>query len=734
MSERLTKYNHVIISEGKKIEFKCATCGTLNVIAPSNLTRDIKSEYYICCDPMPVDPEIINGLKVIIQIKAKLGLECPKGHRFYKRRKEVEEGRGCVWPECVSEKMVAKCPMKNEAVKNKVKATRLKQREEREQQLVESGKTSEQVHLERFGHVYVGIKKMDIARAKNAHVVIFECGSCGHQNMIQQSRLQRYVMDSSCLHCLPLTNEMVGKYKLITRREGTKYVGLQCDDGHRFWIREKEVIEDNRGCPNPLCSDKLRRDTCMGKYGYEVACQAPEVRKKIKETLQTNYGVDNPFKSAEIREKAKTTMVTRYGKEHSMQVKEIIDKTKQTNLERYGKEYVIEVPQIQEKIKLTNIKRYGSEYALQNPIIREKAAQTWKKNYDRYHEEDGDQIAFQDKARQTNLERHGDEYPMRLPEFQDKIRQTNLERHGDEYPIRLPKFQDKARQTNLERYGDEYPMRLPEFQEKIRQTNLERHGDEYPMRLPEFQDKQRQTMMDKYGENNAMKVTEFQEKVRQTNLERYGDEYPVRTEPIKDKINQTNMTRYGYNHTGAVPKIREKMAQTNIERRGVDNPWKLEEIQEKCKETKLEKYGTTIMHGYKQRDYIFPSGRIVKIQGYEDQCLDLLLNEYEEDVITVGRSIPFIRYTRPCGKKSIYHPDIMVPDKLIEVKSWYTYDREREINDAKFEACVKKGYVLELWIFSEKKDLTRYKYTFENGEVCIENLTPDAPYDARRDR
>lgn len=666
MSERLTKYNHVIVNEGKKIEFQCATCGTLNVIAPSNLTRDIKSERYICCEPMPVDPEIINGLKVVVEIKAKVGLECPKGHRFYKRRKEVEEGRGCVWPECVSEKMVAKCPMKNEAVRNKFKDTRRKQREAREQKLADSGKTPEQVHLERFGHVYVGIEEMDIVRAKNAHVVIFECGSCGHENVIQQSRLQKYIMDSSCIHCLPMpdTGEMIGKYTLITRREGTKNVGLQCDAGHRFWIREKEVFEDGRGCPDPACSDKLRRETCMEKYGYEVACQAPEVKEKIVGALQTNYGVDSPFESSEIREKSKRTMITRYGKEHPMQVEEIVDKMKQTNLERHGNEYAIAAPQTREKIKTTNRERFGYDYPFQNPIIREQAAQTWKENYDNYHQEGGE-LAFDDKARQTNLERHGDEYPMRLPEFQAKMRQTNLERHGDEYPIRLPEFQDKQRQTMIDRHGKDNAMKVPEFKDKARQTNLERYGDEYPMRLPEFQAKQ-----------------------RQTNLERHGDEYPMR----------------------------------------------LPEFKNKALETKLQKYGTTIMHGYKQRDYTFPSGRIVKIQGYEDQCLDLLLNEYEEDDITVGRSIPFVRYIRPCGKKSIYHPDIMVPDKLIEVKSWYTYDLEREINDAKFEACVRDGYVLELWIFSEKKDLTKYRYTLDNGEVCIENLTPDAPYDTRRHR
>jgi hypothetical protein len=642
---------------------------------------------------MPTEPEIIHGLKVIVEIKAKLGLECPKGHRFYKRRKEVEKGRGCVWPECVSEKMVAKCPMKNEDVRNKFKETRRIQREEREQKLEESGKTVEQVHLERIGHVYIGTEEMCIGRAKKAHIVIFNCGSCGLENKIQQSRLVRYVMEPTCLHCLPLTDEKIGKYTLITRREGTKYVGLQCDAGHRFWIREKEVLEDGRGCPDPHCSDKLRRTTCKEKFGYEVASQAPVIREKIIGTLQTNYAVNSPFESPEIREKARMSMIERHGAAYPMQVEEIVEKMKHTNLERHGHEYAVAAPQIREKIKATNLRRYGCEYPLQNPIIREQAAQTWKENYDEYNEtEDHDEDHLQ--------------------------------------------FQDKQRQTNLERHGEDNAMKVPEFQEKARQTNLERHGDEYPIRLPQFQDKQRRTMMDRYGEDNAMKVPEFQEKARQTNLERHGDEYPVRTEPVKDKIQQTNMTRYGYKHTGAVPKIREKMAQTNMERRGVDNPWKLEEVQEKCRETKLEKYGTTVMHGYKQREYTFPSGHVVKIQGYENLCLNMLLNEYYEDDIKVGRSktIPFIRYIRPCGKKSIYHPDIMVPDKLIEVKSWYTYDIERDINEAKFEACVREGHVLELWVFSEKKELTKYRYTLEHDTVCIENLTPDTPYDARRDR
>jgi len=66
MSERLTKYNHVIVTEGKKIEFKCSTCGTLNVIAPSLLTRDIKSNQYLCCDPIIA---LLSHLKYVRRLK-----------------------------------------------------------------------------------------------------------------------------------------------------------------------------------------------------------------------------------------------------------------------------------------------------------------------------------------------------------------------------------------------------------------------------------------------------------------------------------------------------------------------------------------------------------------------------------------------------------------------------------------------------------------------------------------
>lgn len=58
-----------------------------------------------------------------------------------------------------------------------------------------------------------------------------------------------------------------------------------------------------------------RKQTCLDKYGTEVAFQSEEVQKKYKENLVKKYGVENPFSLKETRDKAKKTMKERYGHE-----------------------------------------------------------------------------------------------------------------------------------------------------------------------------------------------------------------------------------------------------------------------------------------------------------------------------------------------------------------------------------------------------------------------------------
>jgi hypothetical protein len=58
-----------------------------------------------------------------------------------------------------------------------------------------------------------------------------------------------------------------------------------------------------------------RKQTCLDKYGVDVAFKSKEVQDKYKDTLIKKYGVDNPFHLEEVKEKAKKSITQRYGHE-----------------------------------------------------------------------------------------------------------------------------------------------------------------------------------------------------------------------------------------------------------------------------------------------------------------------------------------------------------------------------------------------------------------------------------
>lgn len=105
------------------------------------------------------------------------------------------------------------------------------------------------------------------------------------------------------------------------------------------------------------------------------------------------------------------------------------------------------------------------------------------------------------------------------------------------------------------------------------------------------------------------------------------------------------------------------------------------------------------------RDYIFPSGNITRIQGYEHIALNEILKTYNElDIFTSRKDMPNIKYMYK-NKLRPYYPDIWIPSKnlLIEVKSTYTYkiDLIRNILKA---LCVRKlGINYEIWICNDKR-------------------------------
>jgi hypothetical protein len=109
-------------------------------------------------------------------------------------------------------------------------------------------------------------------------------------------------------------------------------------------------------------------------------------------------------------------------------------------------------------------------------------------------------------------------------------------------------------------------------------------------------------------------------------------------------------------------------------------------------------------NSYNLKEYTLPSNNIVKVQGYEPFALDILLKIFNEnDIIIERKDIPIIKYET--NKKIFtYYPDIFIPkeNKIIEVKSIWTYNVNLEKNILKQKASINNGYNFEFWIFNNK--------------------------------
>lgn len=189
--------------------------------------------------------------------------------------------------------------------------------------------------------------------------------------------------------------------------------------------------------------------------------------------------------------------------------------------------------------------------------------------------------------------------------------------------------------------------------------------------------KQKNTMIEKYGHENAFQVDEFKIKSIKTNQLNFGVDYPIQNS-----------------------KIQEKQKNTNIKLYGVSNVKQSSLFQEKSKHS-----------GFRLKNYILPSGKTIKLQGYENWALDELLKIYKEDSICyTDQDIEFyigkIWYEKQ-KNKSRYFPDFYIKDNntIIEVKSEYTFNIEKEEVLKKKNSCIKLGYNFELIVFNKKRKI-----------------------------
>jgi hypothetical protein len=115
----------------------------------------------------------------------------------------------------------------------------------------------------------------------------------------------------------------------------------------------------------------------------------------------------------------------------------------------------------------------------------------------------------------------------------------------------------------------------------------------------------------------------------------------------------------------------------------------------------------TSKNAYKLKEYTLPSGQIITYQGYENFALDeLIIYEKidESDIITGCKNVPVIWYNDESGKKHRHYVDIFIPsqNRCIEVKSLWTFQKQKNIIFLKQNAAKELGYLYEIWIYDSK--------------------------------
>lgn len=159
-----------------------------------------------------------------------------------------------------------------------------------------------------------------------------------------------------------------------------------------------------------------------------------------------------------------------------------------------------------------------------------------------------------------------------------------------------------------------------------------------------------------------------------TNFKLYNVEYVSQSESFKTKMKANNLIKYGVENVSQNKDIRHKIKQSS----------------------------------FSYKDYKFPSGKIVKIQGNENNAIDILLKKYcEDDILVDSENIPIIDYYDDKDRK--YYPDIYIEkdNLIIEVKSTWTFEIKYDKNMIKYNATKALGYNYEIWIFNNKNELIK---------------------------
>ena len=98
------------------------------------------------------------------------------------------------------------------------------------------------------------------------------------------------------------------------------------------------------------------------------------------------------------------------------------------------------------------------------------------------------------------------------------------------------------------------------------------------------------------------------------------------------------------------------------------------------------------------------NGVKISYRGYELKAVYKLLDEgYDINELIIGKGVPTIRYSFEDRDNRVYYPDIYIPkdNRLIEVKSKWTFEQHKDKNLAKEKASKDAGYIFDFYIMEK---------------------------------
>lgn len=485
-------------------------------------------------------------------------------------------------------------------------------------------------------------------------------GKCANEKCNETfSKQFRTLIRSENMHCKQCNKNEKQKKNEISRAE--KNLTVYDNDLFKKFTSEKNLILRKDYSNINVNSNTIIEGTCTfencnepyskrfaAMYLYSVYCKKCtkiDSKNKYKETCVEKYGVENTFQASDFIEKSKKTCLEKYGVENAKQSKEVQEKYKKTCLEKYGFENSFQNEEIKKKSKETCLQNYGVEYGMQNSTIREKS------------------------------------------------KTTCLEKYGCENVLQNEGIKQKIKETCLEKYGVEHAFQNKDFQEKQKNTCLKKYGCENVFQNEEIKEKSRETMLEKYGVENPNQCDEIKARMRITTKERYGTEYASQSEEVKQKVKNTCLKHFGVEYSLQSKEVREKGIETNIKKYGTRYPMQNAEFSERVSK-----------NAYCNKSYIMPSGKLLSIQGFENLCLDDLLykeNIDENDIINERTKVPELWYEYENGESKRHYVDFYIPsqNRCIEVKSTWTFEKNKEKVLAKQEAAKALGLKYEIRIY-----------------------------------